>query len=272
MLLTATTPQDFISLMRANYRRRGRKVPLKIWAGHLGYKSHRSLGMLLEGKRLPSPEMVELMAKDFGLTELEKRYFELLVLQRSAKKKELATRAGEELIRLREVANKSVRRLSSAELAQVFEWYVLVIRQLVGTRGFKEEPEWIQKRLRGKVSLEEIRTAIQNLLDIGGLKRNLNTGNLEKTETNIFARDDIPSDFVRKHHRQMLKRTDEAVSEQGVYERELISYIFSCKKSDLPKLKKVLRDFRATLDDQFESADGDSVFQLNLHLFEHTID
>ena len=74
MLLTALTPQQFITMMRKDYRRRGRPIALKTWALRLGYKSPRSLGMLLEGKRLPSATMLELLAKDFGLTDLEKRY------------------------------------------------------------------------------------------------------------------------------------------------------------------------------------------------------
>ncbi len=256
--------------MRANYRRRGRAIPIKTWANRLGYKSPRSLGMLVEGKRLPSTEMIELLAKDYGLSAAEKRYFELLVLEKSGKSSSLSAGIKRELENLRAGANQNIRRLTIAETEQVFQWHILVIRQLVGTRGFKEDYDWIHRRLRGKVSLSEIKMALQILLSLGGLVRNPSTGRLEKTQINIFGRDDVPNAALRKHHAHMMERAKESLTEQGVYEREMISYVFSFKRSDLPKLKQVLRDLRANLDQQFHTSDGDSVFQLNLHLFEHT--
>jgi uncharacterized protein (TIGR02147 family) len=272
MLLGTTSPQAFISMMRSNYRRKGRTISLKIWADRLGYKSTRSLGMLIEGKRLPSKEMIELLAKDYGLSEPEKRYFHLLVLERGNPSAKLLAEIKQEIVSIRMAANKNIRRLTIGELDLVHQWYVFVIRQLVGTKDFVEDVDWIRRRLRGKVSSTEIKLAIQTLLEIGGLQRNPETGVLEKTDTNYFSKDDLPSEMIRKHHSQMLERTSEAIREQGVYERELISYLFSFRKSDLARLKQVLRDFRSTVDTQFATSDGDGVFQLNLHLFEHTLD
>jgi uncharacterized protein (TIGR02147 family) len=272
MLLTAQSPQQFIALMRSNYRRRGRAIALKTWAQRLGYKSPRSLGMLLEGKRLPSAAMQELLAKDFGLSDLERRYFELLVLSRTTKKNDLLRETERELNKIRLNANRPIRRLTHAELPATLSWYVFVIRQLVGTKGFVENAAWISKRLREKVSASEITTAIDHLIRLGGLIRKSDSGALEKTPSGLFAGTDVPNELIRKHHIQVLERTKEAVTEQGVYERELISHIFSMRKSDLPRFKRCLNEFRDQMDERFQIDEGDSVFQLNLHLFEHTLD
>ncbi len=86
MLLKADSPQEFISFMRDDYRRRGKKISLQTWSQRLGYRSTRSLGMLVEGKRLPSTKMIELLAEDYGLLENEKRFLQLLVLRQKEKK------------------------------------------------------------------------------------------------------------------------------------------------------------------------------------------
>ncbi len=126
--------------------------------------------------------------------------------------------------------------------------------------------------MREKVSTEDIKKTINAFLSYGGLHRDPETNQLIKEETSFLSREDIPSATLRTHHKQMLQRALESIDEQGVLERELISWVFSFKKSDLPALKQHLRNFRNSVDDKFYAKKGDCVYQLNLQLFEHTVE
>ncbi|MEM7646502.1 MAG: DUF4423 domain-containing protein [Pseudomonadota bacterium] len=272
MFMGADSPQDFITQMRENYRRKNYRVPLKIWSERLGYKSSRSLGMCLEGKRLPSSEMIELLAKDFGLTEKEKRVFSLLVLrQKEDEGSAFYQSIQHELDSIRHSDGQKKNKLSMDKFSKLFQWYVFVIRQLVATVNFKENLGWIRRRLRNKVSEEEIASAIDSLVMAGALKRDEN-GKLQKTEGSFVSQDGVPSNLIREHHLQMLERAKESVYQMGVYERDLSSWVFGTNRKNLAAIQQEIREFREKIEEKYSVDSGDSVFQLSIQCFEHTID
>ena len=65
----------------------GRPISLHRWARRIGYKSPRSIAMVLKGQRFPSQEMVYAISKDLGLSAIEERYLGLLVLLERSRKR-----------------------------------------------------------------------------------------------------------------------------------------------------------------------------------------
>ncbi len=151
----------------------------------------------------------------------------------------------------------------------ITEWFFLVIKQLVETPSFKEDPTWIQKRLRNKVSISQIHSAIEAMLSLGILMRT-ESGKLCSSHKSVTTKSDISDIAVQIHHKQMLDRAKESIGEQAVLEREVDSKTFRMNPSRMGEAKIFLRKLRDEFLRNFEDKDSDRVYQFNFQLFEHT--
>jgi hypothetical protein len=70
---------DFLGAVAAAYLKGARRLTLDQWVARLGYRSPRSVAMVLKGQRLPSLSLVLAIGRDLKLSRPEQRYLELLV-------------------------------------------------------------------------------------------------------------------------------------------------------------------------------------------------
>ncbi len=135
---------------------------LQNWANRLGYKSASSLSMILSGERIPSEQMIEKISIDLKLTPRERRYFKLLVeLEKKKKKKKSCDSTIEDIQKFN--TEKNSYPIDAQEFSTISEWHYLAIKQLITTPSFIEDEQWIYKRLRKKISVGQIRKALQDL-------------------------------------------------------------------------------------------------------------
>lgn len=253
-----STAVAFMQNARDYYGERAKPISLAIWARKLGYKSARSLEMVISGKRLPSEDLVFKISKDLKLSEKEKTYFQLLVKrERAIRHQKPAHEIEEEMNRLRPVRFEA-QYISNEVFQRVSEWYPLVIRQLAKTPQFKKDIRWIAKKLRGKATESQIAAALAEWenLALGG--------------KSLYTKEDVPSQAVRTFHKKMLHKAIEAIDEIDVEEREVISMTFRSSKKNIPQIKKTLREIRDQLNVDFDDSEGNEVLQLSIVLFPHT--
>lgn len=241
---------------------------LQNWANRLGYKSASSLSMVLTGERFPSKDMIERLAQDFKLSSRERRYFELSIQLDRARKKGRDTGDIESEIK-KLVPEKTHFSIGLSEFKVISEWYVIAVKQLIDTESFVEDLDWIHKRLRKKVTLSQIKCAINSLLELGIVKRD-EAGRLRVARAGLITSNDIPSSAIKKHHYGMLQRAQDALMEQGTEERQINSTTMRIKKEKLPEAKKVLFDFLKEFSTKFQDDASDEIFQLNMQLFQLT--
>lgn len=227
--------------------------------------------MVLDGSRRPSVALIEAIARDLQLSQAERRYFHLLV-----QREQLHDRGRnpqpviDELNTLRATSLKPQVMRQHVE-RYVSEWYMLVIKNLVAIRGFKEDYRWIAKRLRGKISTRDARLAIDNLMTLKLLIRDPVTKELTiSLNKPLYSTEDIPSESIRSHHKQMLDRAAEALVEQDTDVREFISLNIPIDRSRLPEIKTAIREFRDRFNGQFDVPTGTDIAQLNMQFFIHT--
>lgn len=250
-------------------KRSERPFTAKRWAERLGYRSPQALTMVLTGKRLPSSEMIFKLADDLNLQASEKRYFELLV---HLEKFRRAGKSVKSIVQDLEALNANFSKqqpLDAATFSYISDWYHLIIEQLVGTPNFREDAAWLRARLRDKVSEQEARAALKTLERLGLLLRD-DTGGLVRAQKGLATDIDVPSSAVRSHHKQMMLRAAEALDEQKVDEREMISHGLRFDRSRLAEAKAELRKFRDAFNERFYSECSNDIFQLNLQFFSHT--
>lgn len=259
----------YLNTAMARTTKTGRRLSLDEIADRLGYRSARSVAMVLKGQRLPSAEMALRFGKDLRLSHQEQLYFNLLIAL--AKNKQ----SGKSI----DSVSKQLEKLNPKIAGQVFvdptvfsyvaRWYHFVIKQLIATPGFQEDAEWIRQKLRRKVRLSEVREAIAVLEKLGFVERTA-AGKLTAVKKHTATTTDIPSTAIRSHHRQMLARAADALEEQSVHEREMTSVTLQFEASDLPEAKKRIREFRDAFNKDFSSSNAQGVWQINIQFFEHT--
>lgn len=241
---------------------------LKSWANRLGYKHASSLSMVLSGERLPSKDMFNKLCEDFVLSHRESKYFELLIkLEKLKRQNKDVTDVLKEIQKI--LPEKNHFSIDLKQFKVISEWYVVTIKQLIDTKDFVEDEEWICRRLRKKVTPSQVRHALQNLLDLGIIARD-ESGKLYNAKAGLITTNDVPSSAIRKHHYGMLERAQDALVEQDTHERQINSTTMRIDPEKLPEAKKMLFDFLKEFSGQFESTESSEVYQLNMQLFQLT--
>lgn len=248
-----------------------RSTNLQKWAQRLGYRSPSSLTMILRGDRIPSFQMVSSISDDLKLSKKEKEYFLLLVeLEKKKRQKKDFKKTLEKLNALaRQRRKSSPFKLDIKAFEVVEQWYHFVIKQLISTEDFTEDLNWIHKRLRKKVSIGQIKAAIENLIQIGVVQRN-EKGQLVTSGQSVHSLNDVPSEAVRNHHKSMIERAKESIDEQSIDQRQISGLTFKINPEKVKDAKADIVNFFSEFNDKYFDEDGASVYQLNIQLFEHT--
>jgi uncharacterized protein (TIGR02147 family) len=239
-------------------------------AKSLGYASPSLLSMVMNGKRTPSDELCETLVRTWNLSLKEKEYFRLLV--QLEKKRKNGSDPSETVEQIRRVAGRRAAfSFSENEFSAIREWHYLVIKQLVETPSFREDPVWISKALRRRITPTQAQQALTQLETLRLLERDPVSNALRVANAESETTHDIPSAAIREHHKQMMQAAMEALETRPVAERQFNSLTFNVDPRRLPEIRKHLLDFIRLLDTDFSNKESDSVFQLNLQFFEHTI-
>lgn len=239
---------------------------LNTWAKRLGYKSSSSLSMVLNGERLPSEEMIDKFAADLKMSSREKRYFELLIELEKRKKKNQDISDVLEKIK-KSCTEKNSFAIDLTRFSTISEWYYVAIKQLISTKDFVEDENWIYKRLRKKVTLGQIKIALKNLEELEIIKRDEN-GKFKVIKPGLITSNDVPSSAIRKHHHGMMELAMQALLEQNIDQRQINSTSLKINKTDLPEAKKFIFDFIKEFASRFHIDDSSNIYQLNVQLFE----
>ncbi len=258
-LIKAGMPDGLYSHTSNNFRS---------WAKRLGYKSASSLTMVIKGQRSPSFEMVRNLSHDLKMTAKETQYFELLIQLEKASNKNRDQKKILEKITAISPKNTS-HSLELNEFSSISEWYFFAIKQLINTNGFIEDYEWMYKRLRKKVTISQIRSAIDIMLDLKTISRS-EDGKLTVLKEGLSTASKIPSSAVRKHHFGMINRALEAVTEQDISERQLSSVTLRIESEKVDDAKAELMEFMKNFNQKYSAVKSDELFQLNFQFFQHT--
>ncbi len=257
----STVLKEFSSL-------RSSKVGLNTLARILRYRSPRTIGMVLNGDRLPSPQMILRLSKWLELTPEEHHFLLLLVERERQLRRKLPTQTIDDL--LEQARPKSMPRhtLDEEQLHVFANWYFTVIHQLLGTPKVSPSFSELSKKLRNKVTPKEIESTIQLLV---------NLGMAEKTESgfrllvpHLDTVRGVPSRERRKSMSEMFQRGIEAIEEQPPEEREMFALTLRIDKKRLGEAKEYVHRLLDDFDARFSDDKSTDVYQFNTQFFRHT--
>ena len=238
-------------------------------ARELGYKSPRSIGMIIKGQRHPSQTLVSRLSSHMKHSEKEHRYFELLVeLDKATKKKSppnIINAIQNDMKKLHKIYSTK-KSPPTLEAKINLEWYLPAIKQLINSPGFKEDAIWISKKLKPSITQMQANHAIRELLKTKVLTRN-SEGILQVVVDAITSADDVEDKNIKKYHAQMLNKAKEALTEQNIQKREFRSATLKIKPENLGRAKKDLRNFMNQFVKKYQTEDENSIYQFGMQLF-----
>lgn len=266
---------DYRRFLAAVYdaRKESRGFSFRAFSKLAGFSSPNFMKLVIDGKRNLGNQAIQKVAQGLHLTGHAVEYFKVLVTMNQttddAERMNL-------LMRLQSLMPHGRRREIGAEGVQYLSsWIYPVLRDMIATRDFREDPYWISRRLRGRVSSEEALHAVQFLLQHGYVRRN-ESGNLEVADDVVLSSDEVRSLAVRSYHRSMLGEAIEALSSVPVEEREYGALTVGISQAAIPELKARIKAFRKELHTWIMTQGGSEadtsqdIVQINIQMFPHT--
>lgn len=164
-----------------------------------GFSSPNFLKLVAEGDRNLSLDSVDKFARGLGLDDEERAVFELLVrLDQAADDAE----RNAVYARLRQWQAR-VGLIEADQYDLYSEWHAVVLREMVGLPGFREDEGWLGRALRPAVRATAVRHALGVLTRLGLVVRD-GDGRLQQAERKISTGSEVQSLAVRNFHRNIL--------------------------------------------------------------------
>ncbi len=146
----------------------------------------------------------------------------------------------------------------------IAEWHYFAILSLAVTKGFRDQPEWIAKRLG--IAVDRATEALARLERLGMLVRN-RRGRLIATGKEFHTSDGLSSSAIRRSHQGDLELARRSLEEDKMEERDFVAMTMAIDPSKIPEARRRIRSFRDRLCTFLESGHRREVYKLTIGLF-----
>jgi uncharacterized protein (TIGR02147 family) len=227
-------------------------------------KSHISL--IVSGKRALTTKRATALAMALGMNSKEISYYHKLIQFNQAK--EPAEKEHFLCEMMSQLGRSMGENISMKSYKVLEEWHGLAIVELARLPEFDPNPQMISARLKGLLSAQEAKRAVQLLLDVGMLKY-IDDGAIVATDQTIRTSDEVNSLAIRRYHKSCLELGKKIIEIEPVTEREFGSVNVLIKPDDIQKLKDLIKNFREQVLAlaQTSSVENASVTQVNVQMF-----
>ena len=195
------------------------------------------LSLVVAQKRVLTERAAKKLIEALDLGESERTFFENLVRLAEAPSQAERVKAYRALRRF------EAYRKSDASEVEAFKylssWYHVAIRELAAHPEFTGEIAWIQSRLVRTVSTEEIREALEFLVEADFLARDA-AGCYSQTQRNLDCVSGVFQLSLNQFHKDVLSMATEAIDSMEKDKRNLTGYTFLAKESSYDEIVSIL--------------------------------
>ncbi|MGE0631140.1 MAG: TIGR02147 family protein [Pseudobdellovibrionaceae bacterium] len=220
-----------------------------------------AISELFNGQRQISLKLAQRLADRLALDPQERS--EIFALFKDKKKNKELLKFPKKLSKTDEVDSRYIQ-LSLDQFKIIGDWYHYGLLSLMRTAGFKNDPQWLAKRLGVPVSVVE--GALERLKRLGLIQES-KSGKLTRTKNAYRTSDDVANISVRRAHGQYLDKAREALETMPVENRDFTSLMFTCRPEQLARAKEMIRKFQDKLADEIEADDNTEVYQMCIQVF-----
>lgn len=248
--------------------KKGSRFSFRTFSRSAGLTSPNFLKLVMDGKRNLGTDGIGCFAKALHLNKEQSAYFENLVHFNQSHTDE---ERNEWYRRLS--ASKKYREMKEIEkdyFVYFSHWYYVAVRELVLLPDFKEDPDWIARRLFPPITTREAAAALELLQKLGLLKRD-KKGRLAQSDRTITTAREVQSLAVANFHRQMIQRAMESIERVDRNKRDVSALTVALSKEKFQEAKRRIQEFRRELNVLLsEEGPVDSVYQINFQIFNLT--
>ncbi|NLE00605.1 MAG: TIGR02147 family protein [Fibrobacter sp.] len=222
---------------------------------------------IIDGRRRLSIKIMQKYATAMNLTPKETEYFNAVVQFVNSKTNE---EKNLHYIRMQRLRGNSAIKFIDEEQYEFYRcWYHSALREMVTLPDFKEDYEWIAKRCIPRITTAQAKKSIEVMLELGILRRNEETSQLEQTEEVISSEYEMRSFILRNFHSEMIGLAKDALERFDPKEREISSLTLGVSQQCYERIKERIRTFKQELLDMVieDSSDSETVCQCNFQFF-----
>jgi uncharacterized protein (TIGR02147 family) len=223
------------------------------------------ISMVVSGGRSLSSDHLEKLAPVLGLERSEIAYLERLIEIDSAENSEARFEALKKIQRFRGYQDSNPTEIETHRYLE--HWYHVAIREMSLLPGFQAEPKWIQKALRYKVSLPEIKSALDFLMGHGFLNVT-DAGRVESTGKLVQCKTGVLKPALIKFHSEMLELAGTSLTEVPNPERNVSAFTGSIPADRMEEARAILDEARRKIVELAEQASArDTVYHFGFLAF-----
>lgn len=238
---------------------------LGLWSRKMGISSTSVLVNVLTGKRNPGPSLQKKIIGHFNFDQAEIEYFKDLVkLSKMTSDPRLALGMMEKMKRQNNQDDLKVLNESAYTTTTKLSYQTLIA--MVQLPEFKEDAEWIAKKMDLQMSASEIQTALQDLINFGVLVRN-EQGQLKVAAKKVKASQALPENAQLQLQTEVLETAKMSLRTHALTERDFSARCLNIREENLPMLKEYIKEFQDKIAELFEESTSSSkVYLVNVNL------
>lgn len=242
-------------------------------AAGFGKNSRGYLGLVVKGKRNLTAKSIVGFARALGLNPKEALFFENMVhfCQSESEKERLYF-----FERLKVAAQGETSApvaLIDSHLRFLNEWHLVVLRELVTLKDFKEDTDWIARRLGNKISSSKIQQGLKDLEQLGLVGRNAQGGLVQTDPVVLFKDNKQNFKNTSNLHKDFAARASEAMVNEEYEKRAAQLITLSVPGAKFEDLRKEMQELTETLLKKYgheTQAAPDQVVQMGIQLLQVT--
>lgn len=258
--------RDFLQDFYHFHKKRNSAYSYRLFARKAKLGSPNYLKLVVDGKRRITDRTLYQFSRGLGLTRDEEKYFRELVMYQEVSDPDSKDQHLKALLKYQE-KQRTPTPLTESRSRALTDWHHLVIRELVATKSFKEDPSWIAKRLGGKITESQAAESLELLLKLRLLRRNLD-GKLEQCEPLLTSSGEVPGHLLKSLHRFYLRKALASIFSVLPEKREMSGLLLAIPANRMKDVKEEIKEFRKKLNRKYGmDKNAEEVFFAGLYLF-----
>jgi uncharacterized protein (TIGR02147 family) len=206
------------------------------------------------------------LAEYLGFDSDELQYFATLVAFERAKTNTAKDAFLKNILRSKEFS--VARELREDQYRFFSRWYIPVIRELIISPYYDNNPAWIASRIVPEISEEEVKEAIELLVTLDLVSYDEKTGKWHQKDTIVKTSAEVSGPALTEYHSSVIKLGAESMERFTSDQRDLRAVTLSVSEEGYRNLKKRIEKIWQELLSYAETdEETNRVYQVNLQCF-----
>jgi uncharacterized protein (TIGR02147 family) len=241
----------FIDIIDSEYlkiKEKNQAYSIRAFSKKIGL-SPSTYSQFRRGKRKLSPKSTEKVLLALGASEDDSKKTALALHREALRKKKSFLKQ---------------RTLDEWTFSIISKWYYFAILSLLECKDVDARPASVADKLN--ISTGEATEALDRLFQLGLVGKYRN-GEYFVTGEEFYSSDNIPAVALKNRHRDHLNLARTALEEQSVEERDFYSMTMAIDPNNIPKAKKLIREFQQKICRLLERGQQKEVYVFSSQLF-----